>query len=307
MHSAPIPSAIKANPFYQAASPLQIRVFVHKDHIEATEEALSDLAFAVSFFEINEATGEWYVEILTEATPAAVNLESRLALMAGLLHIETPRFEMQPLATKNWVLEVEQSFTPLHIGRFYVHGSHVEARAPHGKIALKVNAGAAFGSGEHATTSGCLLALSQLAKRRSFSRLLDMGCGSGILALGAAKLWNRPTIGVDIDPVSIAVARENAEHNKARHLTRFAAGDGYNCNLVRHHAPFDLIVANILARPLMRMASSLEENLAPKGIAVLSGLLATQERMVLSAHHMQGLRLVSRICQSGWNTLILTK
>jgi len=300
-------SAIKANPFYQPSRQWQIRIFVEREMAPAMEETFEDIALATSIFEINEAASEWVLEILTETSPEALDMKARIALVSGLLAIPMPRFEISLLEPKDWVIEVERSFTPLHIGRFYVHGSHVGTKPPQSKIALQVNAGAAFGSGEHATTSGCLLALSNLAKRRKFLKPLDMGCGSGILAIAMGKLWNVPVIGTDIDPVSIDVARGNALRNQAQTLSQFAAGDGYNCNLVRRNAPFDLIVANILARPLMKMAPDLAANLAPGGIAVLSGLLQSQERMVLSAHHAQGLTLLSRIHQNGWSVLVLTQ
>lgn len=299
-------SAIAANPFYQPARQWQIRVFIPQALMPAVEEAFEDLALAMSL-EVSEDTSEYYVDIITDVPPENADIAARLALISGLLNITTPRCEIALLEAKDWVSEVERSFPPLHVGRFYVHGSHVEEPVPYGKLALEVNAGAAFGSGEHATTSGCLLALSQLAKRRRVTRALDMGCGSGILAIAMAKLWHAPVIGIDIDPVSIMVARKNAKHNRAQAYTDFAAADGYHSALVRDHAPFDLIVANILARPLIKMAPLLAAHLAPGGIAVLSGLLVTQEKMVLNAHRAQALRLVSRIKRNGWDTLILEK
>jgi ribosomal protein L11 methyltransferase len=212
---------------------------------------------------------------------------------------------VKELEIKDWVSEVERGFPPLNIGRFYVHGSHIKDQVPCGKIGLEINAGIAFGSGEHSTTSGCLLALGILAKKRNFLRPLDVGCGSGILALAMAKLWRVPVAGTDIDPVSVAVSIENARKNHVHGLTRFAVSDGYGAGLVRQHGPYDLITANILARPLVDMAPDLAKNLAIGGIAVLSGLLVRQERMVLSAHRAQGLRLISRINKNGWSTLIL--
>ena len=299
--------AASSNPFYQPPRQWQIRIFVLRHEVAATEEAFGDLALAVLSFEVDEASSQWRVDIITDTSPEAADIPSRLALVSGLLNIRTPRFEVNPLEAKDWVSEVQRSFPPLRVGRFYVHGSHVESSPPAGSIALKVNAGAAFGSGEHATTSGCLLALSRLAKQNRFLRPLDMGCGSGILAIAMMKLWRCPVIGIDIDPVSVAVAEENAQSNRVQTFARFAAGNGYRSEQVRKAAPFDLIVANILARPLVKMAPLLAENLAPGGTAVLSGLLASQERMVLAAHRMQGLRLISRICQNGWNTLIMQR
>ncbi len=299
-------AAIKTNPFYQPAKQWQIKVYTVRELILSVDESFSDIALAVLSFEVIEDGPEWCVEIITDTPPVKTAIEARLALMSGMSDTPTPRYEIIELLPKDWVSEVEQSFPPLYVGRFYVHGSHVKNEAPHGKLALEVNAGAAFGSGEHATTSGCLLAISRLAKYKKFNRPLDMGCGSGILALAMAKLWHVPVIGIDIDPVSVKVAKENARKNKLQNFLRFAAGDGYNAALCRTNAPYDLIVANILARPLMKMAPQLKRNLAPKGTVILSGLLASQEKMVLSPHRAQGLRLKSRIVLNGWNTLVLT-
>jgi ribosomal protein L11 methyltransferase len=293
------------NPFYQPPHQWQVRIFVDRDIVPAVSEAFEDLALAVSSFEIEEDGEKWCVDVLTDQSPEASNIAARMALMAGMIGISTPHFETKKIEPKDWVSEVERSFAPLHVGRFYVHGSHVAAAPPVDKIPLRVNAGAAFGSGEHATTSGCLLALSQLAKRRRFLRPLDMGCGSGILAIAMAKLWQCQVLGVDVDPVSVRVARENSRRNHTHKLTHFAAADGYHAASVRAHAPFDLIVTNILARPLVRMAPMLAKYLASDGVVVLSGLLVSQERMVLAAHRAQGLVLHSAIRQNGWSALVL--
>jgi ribosomal protein L11 methyltransferase len=146
-----------------------------------------------------------------------------------------------------------------------------------------------------------------LSKHHRFKYPLDMGCGSGILAIAMAKLWRVPTLGIDIDPVSVSVARENGALNGVRRLVRFGAGDGYHARDVRRQGTFDLIVANILARPLVRMAPTLTRHLLPGGVAVLSGLLDYQERMVLGAHRAQGLRLLRRFTIGNWNTLVLGK
>jgi ribosomal protein L11 methyltransferase len=202
---------------------------------------------------------------------------------------------------------VAQDFPPLTIGRFYVYGGHVSAAPPIGAWPVRVEAGMAFGSGEHATTSGCLRAMTRLARRRRFSRVLDMGCGSGILAIGAARAWRRAHIlAVDIDPVSARIAADNVRINRALHV-RARASDGYAPAFIRHGGNYDLILSNILARPLVKFAPQLARHLAPGGIAVLSGLLTSQERMVLAAHRAQGLRLRQRLVQQGWSTLVLVK
>ena len=300
-------SGALTNPFYQPAKQWQIKIRIHLDVAETIAEAFDDVALASLRFETDEAAKEWVIDIITDIAPEVIAIENRLALVSGLHNIPTPPFTVRPLEVKDWQSEVEKSFTPLHVGRFYIYGSHIKEPPPVSKIAIQVNAGVAFGSGEHATTSGCLIALSQLAKRGRFTRPLDMGCGSGILTIAMAKLWHVQTTGVDIDPVSVEVSRGNAMHNRVSRLTRFAASNGYQSNLVRAHVPYDLIVANVLARPLVKMAPMLEANLAIGGVAVLSGLLALQERQVLSAHEAQGLHLISRVKRGEWHTLVIGK
>jgi ribosomal protein L11 methyltransferase len=300
-------SSIASNPFHQPPRQWQIQIPAHLDTINILEEAFEDVALANLSFETDEAAKQWVVDIITDIPPEAIAIENRLALIAGMHKITTPSFTVRPLEIKDWQSEVEKSFTPLHVGNFYIYGSHIKEPPPISKIAIQVNAGLAFGSGEHATTSGCLVALAQLAKRRHFVRPLDMGCGSGILAIAAAKLWHVPVIGVDIDPVSIAVSESNAMRNRVTALTRFEVSNGYQSNIINSNAPYDLIVANVLARPLVKMAPALAAHLAPGGVAVLSGLLGFQERQVLSAHLSQGLRLLSRIKRGEWHTLVLGK
>ena len=296
---------IKANPFYQPEKQWQISIYIKRDYIALLDEAFDDIALANSSFEIDENKSDWKVDIITDLLPDKSDIDSRLALFAGLAGIETPIYDAKILEQKDWISEVESSFPPLTVGKFFVYGSHIKTAPPVNKIPLLVNAGAAFGSGEHATTSGCLLAITKLAKSRKFKNPLDMGCGSGILAIAAAKIWHCQVTGIDIDPVSVKVSRENALKNKAHKLVKFADGDGYNTNLCRKNAPYDLILANILARPLMKMAIDLNKHLAKDGISILSGLLASQEKMVLSAHQAQGLKLIERISINGWNTLII--
>ena len=295
----------KKNPFYQPEQQWQIRIFIDRNTVPVVEEAFGDMASAISSFEIVEDKQEWYVDVIVDSIPQQIDIATRLSLISGMLNIKTPNYTINLIERKDWISEIERGFPPLNIGKFYVHGSHIKSAPPYEKIELKINAGAAFGSGEHSTTSGCLLALSRLSKHRKFLKILDMGCGSGILALAAAKLWHRPVTGIDIDPVSVVTSKDNARKNHISALVKLSAGDGYNTNLVRKNAKYDLIIANILARPLMKMAPYLKKNLTHNGIAVLSGLLTRQEQSVLSAHRLQGLRLVYSIRQNGWSTLIL--
>lgn len=238
-------------------------------------------------------------------------IEAATALAATAAGIEAPSIEIEKLPPTDWLAASLRSFPPIDAGRFQLRGSHIAEPPLPGRITLVVDAGAAFGSGEHASTKGCLLLLDRLLKRRRFVHILDMGCGSGVLALAAVKA--RPAkasvraLAVDIDDSAARIAGVNARRNGARGRVRAGASDGYKSRLVCRHAPYDLVFANILARPLVRMAAPLARHLAPDGVAILSGLLNRQERMVLAAHRAQGLVLLERARLDGWSALAVAR
>jgi ribosomal protein L11 methyltransferase len=211
------------------------------------------------------------------------------------------------LQQRDWVSEVQKSFPPIRSGRFFVYGSHYTDDIPAEATPILIDAGMAFGSGEHETTSTCLQALDELGQSRDFNRLLDMGCGSGILAIAMAKIWDHKVIAADIDPVAVSVTEENAKRNQEDDKLICCISDGYENAVIGKRAPYDLIVANILARPLVELAPELAKHLAEDGVAVLSGLLDRQEAEVLEAHAAQGLFLTKRYPQNGWHTLVLSR
>jgi ribosomal protein L11 methyltransferase len=291
-----------ANPFAQPEALTECNWVMPEKESIMLENGLEDLCLASSRFIVDEDKGIWRVRLLMDA-PQVAEIEARLAILRDVHSIDFARPETEAVASRDWVSEVQASFKPIHAGRFYVHGSHIDDVPQVGWIPIRIDAGAAFGTGEHETTTGCLLALDMLGRRRQFHRVLDMGCGSGILAIGAAKLWPCPVEAVDIDVMSVAVAAENMVFNGVQKQVRCMAGNGYAVVDGR----FDLIIANILARPLMQMAGDLAAHLEPGGTAVLSGLLTRQERMVLWAHRQYGLVLRERIVRGGWSTLVLGK
>lgn len=294
-----------ANPFAQPAAHWKIEFELPLAAVENAEDGFADLALSVSSFEVNERAKIWHIEILCSAMPDPEEINRRLLLLSALFDFPAPTPRVMRLEPRDWLAAVARGFPPMVIDRFYVHGAHCTDTPPPGLLALQVDAGAAFGSGEHATTRACLRALSWLSKQRDRAKILDMGCGSGILAIAAAKLWKTSVLAADIDPVAVRVTQENARINRAGDSVTALVSNGYASERVRRAGPYDLILSNILARPLVAFAPALGAHLAPGGVAVLSGLLASQEPMVLSAHRAQNLRLIKRFADGDWHTLVI--
>jgi ribosomal protein L11 methyltransferase len=190
-------------------------------------------------------------------------------------------------------------------GRFVVHGSHDRGTERAGEIAIEIDAGQAFGTGHHGTTAGCLETIFSVMRARTVRRVLDLGTGSGVLAIAARKLAPVRVLATDIDPVATRVARENVRLNGIAEGIALETAPGFHSTAFRRHGPFDLIIANILARPLMRMAPQLAAQLAPGGDVILSGILASQRWKVLAAYNGAGLRHVRTIWREGWVTIHL--
>lgn len=268
-----------------------------------------DSAVGVSVFENeDEATGDalgWNIQFLYRDRPDPSEFEAELtrACAAAGVTLETVTVETVP--TQDWVTATSLRLPPIPAGRFVVHGSHARDELPPGLVPIEIDAGVAFGSGEHATTQSCLRAIDELARAHRFRRVLDVGCGSGILSIAAAKCWPARIVAVDNDPVAVRVTAHNLRLNGVAAQARAVTSDGYRHTLVRRTAPFDLILANILADPLIELAPALRRHLAPGGHAVLSGLLDRQAERVIAAHRDQGLRLVQRLDQGPWTALVL--
>jgi ribosomal protein L11 methyltransferase len=270
---------------------------------------LDELSGAVSAFESRPGEGasaEWQVEAYPAERLLDAELEIRLRLAAAAAGGALIELSEERLRERDWLGENLRAFPPVRIGRFFIHGSHWRGTPPAGTIPIEVDAASAFGTGEHPSTAGCLLALDALARRRGFNAPLDIGTGSGILAIAAAKTLNRRVLASDIDPESVRVARRHVRRNGLSGLVRVELGAGYRGRQVRRQQ-YELIFANILARPLAAMASDLARSLAPRGRAVLSGLLRRQEALVLTAHRVQGLALERRLLIDGWSTLVLRR
>jgi len=288
------------------ATPLEtVSLLVPEEALPFYERALLSVCPTVGFFR-DEDEGPWRLEAVKPVGDRDGELATAL-MLAGALSGYDIAVEHMPTEAEGWLARNLEQFPEQLIGRhFAVRGTHETAPLVQGRHTLTVDAGLAFGSGEHGSTRGCLRALEFMAHRRP-QRILDLGTGSGILAMAAAKLLKRPVIATDIDPWSVRVTQQNAALNGVSSLIHAALADGWKGTATRAGAPYDLVFANILARPLCSMAYPLAQHLAPGGRAILAGLLATQERMVLAAHRRQGLVLERRFPEGQWSALLLRK
>jgi len=281
-----------------------VRLTVPEAALPAVEATLAELHGAL-VTDGPDAAGRVPVTLYLAAAPAREDVTARLAVAALAAGAAVPDFTIERLPDTDWVAESQKALPPLRIGPFYLYGSHVAEAPPAGCIPLLIEANVAFGTGRHESTRGCLLALADLAAARRFERPLDMGCGSGVLALAIAKLWRVPVLAVDNDADAVRVTGENAALNGVAELVAALRGEGYACDEVAAHGPFDLIVANILAEPLCVLAPELLRHLAPKGVAVLAGLLVSQAEDVITAH--RGLQVRRRYPLGEWETLVLAR
>lgn len=279
------------------------------------EAALGDLADppVISSHEIEEDR-RWRISLLFTGAPDEVLIERRIREAAALLGLDDPDIRHEALPDRDWVAESQRLLAPVRAGRFFVHGSHDRARRPGHGIALEIEAGQAFGTGQHATTKGCLLAIDRLGRSARPRRLLDLGCGSGVLGMAMARAFGRPALLADIDPIAVRVAARNARINRfpLRHGPgaagiRTVRADGPSHRAIRAEGPYDLLIANILAGPLIAMAQDIAKSVEKGGVLILSGLLAHQERRVFAAYRDRGFRRAARIAIGDWPTLMLIR
>lgn len=276
-------------------------------------EALEERSLSASIFGVEvdkeDDPVRWRVDLLFKDRPATAVMAAELeALLAAHKLAPDGVLEVQWLPHQDWLAAVRMVRPPLRVGRFYVHGDGDPVPRLPRLVPLLIEAGLAFGSGEHQTTAACLEACEMLQRRRRFPRVLDMGCGSAILAIAACRADRQArAVAVDNDPLAVRVAAENARRNQVAARVTTLVADGYADPAIRRAGPYDLIFANILADPLIAMAGDLKRHLAPGGVAVLSGLLDRQATAVLAAHRAHGLREIARVERQPWVALVLRR
>lgn len=272
---------------------------------QALGEALEDLDPApvgVGVFEMEDGSGLWEVGAYFTETPDDI----ALTLMAAAFG--AAEFAVSELPEIDWVAHVKRELKPVEAGRFFVYGSHDADKLPAGRIGLLIEAAMAFGTGHHGTTLGCLRALDRLAERRFHGRnVIDVGCGTAVLAMGAAALWPETVLATDIDAVAVDVARANVAANGLTGRVDCLEAMGFEHPDIRARAPYDLVFANILKGPLILIAPDMARHTAPGSLAILSGLLNTQAGDVMAAYSAAGFAEVEREEIGDWTTLVLER
>jgi len=289
----------------------EIRLYVTTTEAGSNEvlDALSDIFgeedYAIATQEVDEVKEIWEASIyMTLADEEEISAKFTAVIEEQFPDLEIGR---EVLPDIDWITKSLEGLKPVRAGRFLVHGSHDRDKVRQNDIGLLIDAGQAFGTGHHGTTAGCLNMIDTVLKSRPVRNALDLGTGSGVLAIATRKLAKIPVVATDIDPVAVKVARDNVRLNGISEGMHLATAPGFHHPVFKEHGPFDLIIANILARPLMKLAPELVANLSATGTVILSGILASQRWKVIAAYNGAGLKHVRTTWMNGWVTIQLRR
>jgi ribosomal protein L11 methyltransferase len=275
-----------------------------EQHAKSVVDALAENFFgrepAIAAFEA--AGGRWHISMHFDEAPDQAGIRELVNRAAGG-KIGDVAFDV--VKAKDWVKATLEELVPVRAGRFIVHGQHDRAKVPPNKLGIEIEAALAFGTGHHGTTRGCLLLLDQVLKAYRPRRVLDLGTGTGVLAMSAAKALRTKTLASDIDPLSVKVARDNARFNHVGELVEVIQAAGFSAPRFAESGPFDMVLANILANPLRQMATPMSRHLAASALVILSGLLPHQAQSVIAAYRARRLVLERQIEIEGWSSLLM--
>jgi ribosomal protein L11 methyltransferase len=274
-----------------------------KGVIDVLTEVFFEGQAAIAAFE--RPDGRWDVTVHFAEAPDQALMRELVANAAGADIAAGIVFDT--VEAKDWVKASLEDLVPVPAGRFVVHGQHDRERIAPNKLGIEIEAALAFGTGHHGTTRGCLLLLDHVLKAWRPRRVLDLGTGTGVLAIAAARALHEKILASDIDPPSVQVARDNARLNVAGHLVCAVRATGFSAPQFAQAAPFDLVLANILANPLRQLAGPMARHLAPSALVILSGLLTHQAPAVIAAYRARGLVPVRHLRIEGWSSLLLRK
>ncbi len=269
--------------------------------VDLLNESFFEGQAAIAAFE--RPDGRWDVTVHFAESPDQAAVRELVALAAGDDVAKDISFDT--VEAKDWVRATLDELVPVRAGRFIVHGQHDRSKVPPNKIGIEIEAALAFGTGHHGTTRGCLLLLDQVLRAYRPRRVLDLGTGTGVLGIAAAKALQIKVLASDIDPLSVRTARENARLNGAGHWVQTIQATGLSAPHFAEHGPFDLVLANILANPLKQMATPMAEHLARSALVILSGLLPYQAGGVIAAYRARGLVLLRHLQIEGWSSLLM--
>jgi ribosomal protein L11 methyltransferase len=274
---------------------------VAKRVVDLLTESFFEGQAAIAAFE--GAGGRWDITVHFADPPDQPSIRELVALAAGGEAAASIAFDI--VEAKDWVKATLEELVPVRAGRFIVHGQHDRARVPPNKLGIEIEAALAFGTGHHGTTRGCLLLLDHVLKAYRPRRVLDLGTGTGVLAISAARALRIRVLASDIDPLSVNVAHDNARLNGTGDLVETIHATGFSAPAFAQRGPFDLVLANILANPLRQMATPMAQHLVPSALVILSGLLPHQAQGVIAAYRARGLMLKRQIRIEGWSSLLL--